>query len=179
MLEDASAIAANDDDHDDDFDETELLRCLAETDDVEERVEILAVMSKRGFRVPTRGQGGPRKPAVPRFGNTAAARFGNTAAAPPRGRDDMKFFNCGRKGHGTDECRQPKVDVKDRPCFECGEKGHISRNCPKKRKPVKAIEDAPAKRAAVLCVQVAPPRRQDPNFGRLHRDQGHCRWAEE
>ena len=155
------APPANEEGYETDEDaEADLLRRLAETELVEERVEILALMAKRGFRPPTRGQGGPRKPP--------AARFGNAAAAPPRSRDDIVCVNCGRKGHGVGECRQAVVDKKDRPCFDCGENGHISRNCHKKRsKPIEAIEDAAGatKRPAVLCVQVAPPRRQEPNLG--------------
>ena len=106
--------------------ETDLLDRLAATDDVEERVEILAVMSKRGFRAPTRGQGGQRKRFMPR-----APNGGQTGAreVPPRGRQDIVCINCGRKGHAASECRQPKVEKNERPCFNCGKKGHIAKEC--------------------------------------------------
>ena len=50
----------NNNDENDDITEEHaaLLGRLLETDDVEEQVEILAVMRQKGFRAPTRGQGG-------------------------------------------------------------------------------------------------------------------------
>jgi hypothetical protein len=145
--------------------EAELLEQLAQCEDVEGRIEILAVISKRGFRPPTRGQGGQRRRGPPQTG----------AAPPPRSRNDIVCINCGRKGHSWGECRQDKKDKSDRPCFECGGTGHIAKDCPKKkarlagRAPLKAIQDAPVgdKKVSVFCVTEASaaPRRQAPNLG--------------
>ena len=55
----------------------ELLGQLLSTDNVDDQVEILAVMNKRGFRPPTRGQGGDRR------------RQGPTRYLPPRGTQDL------------------------------------------------------------------------------------------
>ena len=85
----------------------------------------------------------------------------------------MSFIKYDRKGHAASECRQPKVERSQRPCFECGEKGHEAKACPNKRrariKKVEATSGAgPNQSAAVLCVQVAGPRRphqQQPNLG--------------
>ena len=137
-----------------------MARLLA-TDDVEEQVEILAFMKQSGFRPPTRGQGGPRR-FVPRAG--APARTGPAArpgAPPPRSRTDITCINCNRKGHTASECRQPKVEVKDRKCFLCDKVGPLARDCPTKKAPLKAIEDAGARqRPAVMMVQLAPPKPQ-------------------
>ena len=43
-----------------DPEEAELLQRFEQTDDLDEKIEILAVMRTRGFRAPTRGQGGQR-----------------------------------------------------------------------------------------------------------------------
>ena len=145
-----------------DRDEEELMARLLATDDVEEQVEILAFMKQSGFRPPTRGQGGPRR-FVPRAGAPArtgpAARFG---APPPRNRTDITCINCNRKGHTASECKQPRVEVKDRKCFLCNKTGHVARDCPDKNKaPLKAIEDAGTRqRPAIMMVQLAPPRPQ-------------------
>ena len=140
---------------------------LLASEDVDEQVEILAFMKQSGFRPPTRGQGGPRR-FVPRAGAPArtgpAARFG---APPPRSRTDITCINCNRKGHTASECRQPKVEVKDRKCFLCDRVGHLARDCPTKKAPLKAIEDAGSKqRPAVMMVQLAPPRPR-PQAGNL------------
>ena len=140
---------------------------LLATDDVDEQVEILAFMKQSGFRPPTRGQGGPRR-FVPRAGAPArtgpAARFG---APPPRNRTDITCINCNRKGHTASECKQPRVEVKDRKCFLCNKTGHVARDCPEKKAPMKAIEDSGTRRApAVMMVQLAPPRPK-PQCGNL------------
>ena len=142
-------------------DEQDLLAQLAEAETVEERVEILAVMQRRGFRPPTRGQGGQR-------GNkSASSRPAPARYMPPRDRNDIICTNCGRKNHTASECRQPKVEMKDRPCFECGKSGHLARNCPDKKprpQPMKAITDAerdsrdPRRPAAVMAVTIGEPR---------------------
>ena len=131
-----------------------LMSELMSTSDEDRQLEILAVMRNRGFRPPTRGQGGQRQrqPAKP-----AAATY-----MPPRGRQDISCVNCGGKGHAAPDCPEPQRDKADRPCFKCHQKGHESRNCPNKdkvqrpgggqgRRPVKMIQDAgaPALVAAV------------------------------
>ena len=136
-----------------------MARLLA-SDDVDEQIEILAVMRQGGFRPPTRGQGGQRR-FVPRSGpprTGPAARFG---APPPRDRKDITCINCKRKGHMASECRQQKVEVKDRKCFICNKTGHIAKDCKEKPAPLKAIVDAGCgqqRQATVMCVQLAPPR---------------------
>ena len=65
--------------------EEELMARLLATGDVEEQIEILAVMRQSGFRPPTRGQGGQRRlaprngPGAPRTG--PAARTERTSPA--------------------------------------------------------------------------------------------------
>ena len=133
---------------------------MAATDDVEERVEILAVMARRGFRPATRGQGGARK-FVPR---TPGGRVGATAYMPPRGRSDLSCINCGKKGdHATKDCPEKQRDKGRRPCFNCGKEGHLAKDCPDKaRRPIKALMDAPAaaspvpRLAAAMMVLLRP-----------------------
>ena len=99
----------------DDFD-------LSALDDLEpqQRIEVLAVMAKQGFRFKRpQGAGGTQQPRTSpqfRFGDQA----GLSAVPPPRGRGDISCANCGRKGHAASECRQPKVELANRPCFNCG-----------------------------------------------------------
>ena len=152
-----------------------------ETEDVEEQVEILAVMRQRGFKAPTRGQGGQR-----RF-NAQRTPGGRVAATylPPKGRSDISCINCGKKGdHRTQDCPLGQQDKSKRPCFNCGKTGHIAKDCPAKRterRPVKAIMDGevPAQapvamvsnaarpRAAVFAIGIAParPKQQPVNLG--------------
>ena len=59
-----------------------LLNQLMETEDAQEQIEILAVMRTRGFKPPTRGQGGQRRPFVPRAGGAAKLQIMPPAAAP-------------------------------------------------------------------------------------------------
>ena len=149
-----------------DHEEDELLSRLDATDDPGEKIEILAVMKTRGFRAPTRGLGGPRQPPT-----TAPATGGPTARyMPPRGRQDVSCINCGRKGHQSGECRQPRRETSERPCFNCGKTGHEAKACTEKKSPapVKAIENAQttgSRKVSVFCVQAAPPRRQQPDLG--------------
>ena len=94
----------------DDFD-------LSALDDLEpqQRIEVLAVMAKQGFRFKRpQGSGGRQQPRAPpqfRFGDQA----GRSAVPPPRGRGDISCANCGRKGNAESECRQPEVELADRP----------------------------------------------------------------
>ena len=91
-------------------------------------------------------------------------------------------MNCGRKGHAASECREGRKERPDHPCFTCGKPGHEAKNCPNKgsaprRADVKAIENGPARIAAVMCVtekvvdgdgftMVAKgPRPQQPHLG--------------
>jgi hypothetical protein len=60
---------------------------------------------------------------------------------PPRDRRDMTCANCGRKGHGTGECRQPVVEKSKRPCFVCGKPGHVAAQCREKPAPIKSVTD--------------------------------------
>ncbi len=118
-------------------------------------------MAKQGFRF-KRPQGGgsggrPAQRTGPQF------RFGDapgrSAVPPPRGRSDISCANCGRKGHAASECRQPKVELADRPCFNCGKTGHKAAQCREAKKaPVKAIEDAKQSPAFLGCVQIAPAK---------------------
>ena len=149
-----------------DPEEDELFARLLASEDAEEQVEILAFMKQSGVRPSTRGQGGPRRFA-PRAGGPArtgpVARFG---APPPRGRTDIACINCNRKGHTASECKQPRVEVKDRKCFLCDKPGHVARDCKERKSPLKAIEDAGSRqRPAVMMVQVAPPRPQGGQLG--------------
>ena len=136
----------------------ELLQRLATTEDAEEKIEILAVMSRRGFRPPTRGQGGQRR--------TTGGRVAG-AYLPPRGAKDLgtrtqSCINCGSKTHSTKDCREAEKPKSERPCFGCGKTGHISKDCPlKKRAPLKAITDAPVAerpKASVFAIGIAPRR---------------------
>ena len=97
---DASSKGSEYSDENDD-EEAELLERLAAAEDVEERVEILAVMSKRGFRAPTRGQGGPRK------------RF-----TPSGGRE---VFSEGPEGHRVHHLRPKRLCGEGMPAAEGGE----------------------------------------------------------
>ena len=37
--------------------------------------------------------------------------------APPRDVSDMTCPNCNEKGHGKEDCAEPKVELKNRKCF--------------------------------------------------------------
>ena len=98
---------------------------------------------------------------VDRHGHDTACAAGPAArvgAPPPRGRTDIICINCNKKGHTASECRQPRVEIKDRKCFLCGEPGHVAKDCKLKKAPLKAIEDGPARRPAIMMVQLAPER---------------------
>ena len=43
----------------------------------------------------------------------------------------MTCPNCLEKGHTSQECKKPKVELKDRKCFICNEPGHPASKCPK------------------------------------------------
>ena len=56
---------------------------------------------------------------------------GDRERAPPRGKADMTCPNCLEKGHTSQECKKPKLELKDRRCFICNEPGHPASKCPK------------------------------------------------
>ena len=116
-----------------------LLGRLLETEDVEEQVEILAVMRQKGFRAPTRGQGGRK------FNRTPGGRVATNTYVPPKGRSDLSCINCGKKGdHRTQDCPLGQQDKSKRPCFNCGRPGCIAKTCPHKKRPgIKMLTDAP------------------------------------
>ncbi len=62
------------------------------------------------------------------------------AGDPPR--RPRRCANCGKE-HAALKCPEPPVAVSDRKCWVCEKKGHIGRDCPDKKRPIKAIEDAP------------------------------------
>ena len=81
----------------------------------------------------------------------------------------MTCMNCNRKGHAASECRQPKRDKHERLCFTCNKAGHEARNCPGEpavgARPIKAIEDAGARRVATECAIAEKPRAQPSQLG--------------
>ena len=87
----------------------------------------------------------------------------------PRGRADMSCVNCTRKGHAASECRQPKRKNHKRWCFTGNKAGHEARNCPDKpavgARPIKAIEDAGARRVATVFAITEKPRTQASQLG--------------
>ena len=80
----------------------ELLQRLATTEDTEEKIEMLAIMSKRGFRPPGRGQGGPRRTT----GGRVAGAYLPPRGALELGQSTKSCINCGSKTHATKECRE-------------------------------------------------------------------------
>ena len=94
--------------------------------------ELAAFVRKRLFNKDKRfpqGAGRPRQ---------APARD----RAPARSKEDMTCPNCLEKGHSSQECTKPKIDVKDRRCFLCKEKGHAASKCPK-AKQLKSLTSRP------------------------------------
>ena len=65
--------------------------------------------------------------------------------APPRDARDVRCANCGKLGHGAQDCPSPKKELKDRPCWECGQEGYIASKCPHKKKGAQArvLQDVP------------------------------------
>ena len=81
----------------------------------------------------------------------------------------MICVNCNRKGHTASECRQPRVERKDRKCSICDKPENEAKACPNRAlaapRPVKAIEDAGRRRApSVFCV-TEKPKSQKAQFG--------------
>ena len=59
-----------------------------------------------------------------------------------------------RKGHSTDECKTPKVELDHRKCFLCKKPGHRAFQCPDTpARPVAAVGDAAPKTATIFCVE--------------------------
>ena len=57
---------------------------------------------------------------------------------PARSKADTTCPNCSEKGHTGQECKKPKIDVKDRG-FNCGKPGHPAARCPEGRPKLKAL----------------------------------------
>ena len=75
---------------------------------------------------------------------------GKRPEALARDARDIRCGSCGRTGHSSAECREPKRGPGERACFNCGELGHTAFRCPKApaqrqpaagARPVKALED--------------------------------------
>ena len=81
----------------------------------------------------------------------------------------MTCVNCSRRGHAASEFRQPTREKHERLCFTCNKSGHEARNCPDKpavgARPVKAIEDAGARRVATVFAFTEKPRTQASQLG--------------
>ena len=54
----------------------------------------------------------------------------------------MTYPNCVENGHTSQECKKPKIEMKDRKCFICNESGHPAARCPKAH--LKALTRGPA-----------------------------------
>ena len=116
----------------------------------------MAFVKAKGFQPASRGAQG-RFVRSPGGRGQPGSRAAGNRALPPRGRADMTCVNCERKSHAASECREVRKERSDRPCFTCGKPGHEAKNCPNKsfalrRADVKAIENGPARIAAVMCV---------------------------
>lgn len=113
----------------------------------EEQVEISASMKSKGIKAPRTF----RRPKTQRIRDRIRGVPGARAEPPPRGTSDMLCANCGRKGHLTADCRQPRVEFNNSPRFTCDKPGRNARICPDR--PVNAAtEDAPAALAPVKAV---------------------------
>ena len=60
-----------------------------------------------------------------------AERFPTEHRRLARSKADTTCPNCLEKGHASQECTKPNVDVKDRTGFNCSEPGHPPARCPK------------------------------------------------
>ena len=72
-------------------DEEELPEGFEEMD-VEQRIECLAFMKQRGFKMPTRGMGVSRRQQERPAGGAAVPKY-----MPPRARRDLTCINCGKE----------------------------------------------------------------------------------
>ena len=53
--------------------------------------------------------------------------------APPRDVADLTCPNCNEKGHTGQDCKKPKIDMKDRKCFICGKRAALPERAHKRR----------------------------------------------
>ena len=86
--------------------------------------EINAFFKQRGQRTwqqQTR-RNGQRPGGPPRRPQLALTNGGNRTVAHTPGPSTFKprCYNCGKEGHRSDACREPKRELKDRPCIRCG-----------------------------------------------------------
>ena len=112
----------------------ELLMILNRDDvDEDERAEeIMAFMKKRAS-----GRFVPKQKLRP-----GGRRPRDRREAPPRGVEEVRCQNCGKKGHDKTQCRERRVALTERPCWNCNEVGHVKAKCPllTKGKPAHAVE---------------------------------------
>ena len=124
-------------------------------------------MRAKGFTPTGRNAGGRfvRKPG----GRGHGATGGTAREMPPRGRADMTCVNCNRKGHSASECRQPRVERKNKKCFICNRPRHEAKACPNKPasapRPIKAIEDAGARCTPSVFRVTEKPKSQQAQLG--------------
>ena len=57
-----------------------------------------------------------------------------------KGGDSNACFNCGKSGHMSRDCEEPKKPRESgggggRDCFNCGKPGHMSKDCEEPKKP--------------------------------------------
>lgn len=75
-------------------------------------------------------------------------------AMVPKARAKMPLcVNCGSKDHTLAQCKQPIVDVKERPCYMCGTPGHMAHQCPEKAKAAKSVESEQSVEVMTLGIE--------------------------
>ena len=72
----------------------------------------------------------------------ALRAHGGRDKLPARSKADMTYPNCVENGHTSQECKKPKIDMKDQRSFICNESGHPAARCPKAH--LKALTRGPA-----------------------------------
>ena len=67
-------------------------------------------------------------------------------------------INCGKSGHETRNCPEPRREKHERPCWKCGKKGHMAYKCPDKDTPAKAVSaGAMPTEVSFGCVAIEDP----------------------